>query len=78
MKYTLGQAAKETGVSKPTLSRAVKNGDLSQRKGEGAVLTGLILLSLEGGFLVTGNATPKYLTLKPPMEHLKHPMETRN
>ena len=35
MKYTLGQAAKETGVSKPTLSRAVKKGDLSADGGGG-------------------------------------------
>ena len=35
MKYTLGQAAKETGVSKPTLSRAVKRGDLSAEGGGG-------------------------------------------
>jgi excisionase family DNA binding protein len=35
MKYTLGQAAKETGVSKPTLSRAIKKGDLSADGGEG-------------------------------------------
>lgn len=32
MKFTLGQAAKESGVSKPTISRALKNGDLSGRK----------------------------------------------
>ncbi|MFZ3585422.1 helix-turn-helix domain-containing protein [Loktanella sp. DJP18] len=36
MKYTLGQAAKETGVSKPTLSRAVKKGDLSAEGGGGS------------------------------------------
>ena len=36
MKYTLGQAAKETGVSKPTLSRALKKGDLSAEGGGGA------------------------------------------
>jgi excisionase family DNA binding protein len=35
MKYTLGQAAKETGISKPTLSRAVKKGDLSADGGGG-------------------------------------------
>lgn len=35
MKYTLGQASKETGVSKPTLSRAVKKGDLSADGGGG-------------------------------------------
>jgi|TARA_R110002074_G_scaffold223602_1_gene394568 excisionase family DNA binding protein len=35
MKYTLGQAAKETGVSKPTLSRAVKKGELSADGGGG-------------------------------------------
>jgi excisionase family DNA binding protein len=35
MKYTLGQAAKETGVSKPTLSRAIKKGDLSAEGGGG-------------------------------------------
>lgn len=36
MRYTLGQAAKETGVSKPTLSRAVKKGDLSAEGGGGS------------------------------------------
>ena len=36
MKYTLGQAANETGVSKPTLSRAVKKGDLSAEGGGGS------------------------------------------
>lgn len=36
MKYTLGQAAKETGVSKPTLSRAIKKGDLSAEGGGGS------------------------------------------
>jgi excisionase family DNA binding protein len=35
MKYTLGQASKEIGVSKPTLSRAIKNGDLSAEGGQG-------------------------------------------
>lgn len=35
MNYTLGQAAKETGVSKPTLSRAIKKGDLSADGGGG-------------------------------------------
>lgn len=35
MKYTLGQASKETGVSKPTLSRAIKKGDLSADGGGG-------------------------------------------
>jgi excisionase family DNA binding protein len=32
MKYTLGQAAKEVGVSKPTISRAIKNQDISAKK----------------------------------------------
>ena len=32
MHYTLGQAAKATGISKPTLSRAIKNGKLSAQK----------------------------------------------
>lgn len=32
MKYTLGQAAKEASVSKPTISRALKNGDLSGKR----------------------------------------------
>lgn len=36
MRYTLGQAAKETGVSKPTLSRAIKKGDLSAEGGIGS------------------------------------------
>jgi excisionase family DNA binding protein len=31
---TLGQAAKETGVSKPTLSKAIKNGRLSAYKND--------------------------------------------
>jgi len=35
MKYTLGQAAKETGISKPTLSRAIKKGDLTAEGGGG-------------------------------------------
>lgn len=35
MKYTLGQAAKEINVSKPTLSRALKKGDLSAEGGNG-------------------------------------------
>jgi len=35
MKYTLGQAAKETNVSKPTLSRAIKKGELSADGGGG-------------------------------------------
>lgn len=35
MKYTLGQAAKETNVSKPTLSRAIKKGELSANGGGG-------------------------------------------
>lgn len=35
MKYTLGQAANETGVSKPTISRAIKKGDLSADGGQG-------------------------------------------
>ena len=32
MKFTLGQAAKEASVSKPTISRALKNGDMSGKK----------------------------------------------
>lgn len=32
MSYTLGQAAKATGISKPTLSRAIKSGKLSGQK----------------------------------------------
>ena len=32
MSYTLGQAAKATGISKPTLSRAIKSGKLSAQK----------------------------------------------
>ena len=32
MPYTLGQASKATGISKPTLSRAIKNGKLSGQK----------------------------------------------
>lgn len=32
MSYTLGEAAKAVGFSKPTLSRAVKNGKLSAKK----------------------------------------------
>lgn len=36
MKYTLGQAAKETGISKPTLSRSIKKGDLSAEGGGGS------------------------------------------
>jgi excisionase family DNA binding protein len=34
MAYTLGQAAKATGISKPTLSRAIKSGRLSAQKQE--------------------------------------------
>lgn len=34
MKLTLGQAAKEAGVSKPSLSAAIKNGRLSAHKNE--------------------------------------------
>lgn len=37
MKYTLGQAAKETGISKPTLSRSIKKGDLSAEGGVDAL-----------------------------------------
>lgn len=32
MSYTLGEAAKVVGFSKPTLSRAIKNGKLSARR----------------------------------------------
>ncbi len=34
MPYTLGQAAKATGLSKPTISEAIKNGKISARKNE--------------------------------------------
>lgn len=34
MFYTLGQAARATGISKPTLSRAIKNGKLQGEKQE--------------------------------------------
>lgn len=40
MPYTLGQAAKATGISKPTLSRAIKSGKLSGQK------------QLDGSFLI--------------------------
>ena len=36
MKLTLGQAAKEVGISKPSLSAAIKNGRLSAYKNESA------------------------------------------
>jgi excisionase family DNA binding protein len=32
--YTLGQAAKATGLSKPTISEAIKKGRISARKNE--------------------------------------------
>ena len=32
MSYTLGQAAKETGKTKPTILRAIKNGKISAKK----------------------------------------------
>ncbi|WP_299374365.1 hypothetical protein [uncultured Kiloniella sp.] len=34
MTYTLGDAAKATGKSKPTISRAIKNGTISAKKNE--------------------------------------------
>src|SRR3954451_20390404 len=34
MSYTIGQAAKVTGKSKPTISRAVKSGTISATKNE--------------------------------------------
>ncbi|MDD9911401.1 MAG: helix-turn-helix domain-containing protein [Ahrensia sp.] len=34
MSYTLGQAAKATGKSKPTISRAIKSGKISAAKGD--------------------------------------------
>ena len=34
MSYTLGEAAKATGKSKPTISRAIKSGKISAPKGE--------------------------------------------
>lgn len=32
MKYTIGEAAKATGKSKATISKAIKNGDLSAKR----------------------------------------------
>lgn len=37
MKYTLGDAAKATGVSKPTISRAIKSGKITGVKDESGV-----------------------------------------
>lgn len=37
MIYTLGQASKATGISKPTLSKAIKNGKISASKDEKGV-----------------------------------------
>lgn len=37
MSYTLGQAAKATGLSKPTISEAIKKGRISARKNESGV-----------------------------------------
>lgn len=37
MTYTLGQAAKATGKSKSTISKALKNGTISAEKGENGV-----------------------------------------
>jgi hypothetical protein len=34
MSYTLGQASKATGISKPTLSRAIKSGRISAKRQE--------------------------------------------
>lgn len=39
MTYTLGQAAKATGKSKPTISRAIKNGKISASKGDDGAYT---------------------------------------
>jgi excisionase family DNA binding protein len=36
--YTLGQAAKATGLSKPTISEAIKKGRISARKNESGQL----------------------------------------
>ena len=37
MAYTLGEAAKATGKSKATISKAIKNGRISAKKGETGV-----------------------------------------
>lgn len=37
MVYTLGKAAKATGKSKATISKAIKSGRISARKGDGGV-----------------------------------------
>ena len=39
MSYTLGEAAKATGKSKPTISRAIKNGTISAKKNKNGSYT---------------------------------------
>jgi len=39
MNYTLGQAAKATGKSKSTISKALKNGTISAKKGTNGVFS---------------------------------------
>ena len=74
MKLSLSQAAKKTGVSKPTLSRWIKKGEISAEKLEnGGYLIDAseldrVMSMKERGNSVTGNSNPKMLQIATPNE----------
>ena len=52
MKLSLSQAAKKTGVSKPTLSRWIKKGEISAEKLE------------NGGYLIDASELDRVMSMK--------------
>jgi len=74
MKLSLSQAAKKTGVSKPTLSRWIKKGEISAEKLEnGGYLIDAseldrVMSMKERGNSVTGNGSPEMLQTVTPNE----------
>jgi excisionase family DNA binding protein len=74
MKLSLSQAAKKTGVSKPTLSRWVKKGEISAEKlANGGYLIDAseldrVMSMKERGNSVTGNGSPEMLQTVTPNE----------
>jgi excisionase family DNA binding protein len=79
MKLSLSQAAKKTGVSKPTLSRWVKKGEISAEKlANGGYLIDAseldrVMSMKERGNSVTGNGNPEMLqTVTPNATSMLH------
>lgn len=72
--YTLGQAAKEVGCSKATISRAIKNGKLSASKNDDNTYN-INAAELQRWLDSNGHVTPPSKRRKTPLETHETPNE---